>query len=277
VNLRLLKSLIFDLDGVVWRGETPIPGAANAIARFRELGIRPFFATNNSSREAQFFADKLTAAGITASPEEVVTSSTATALYISRNLPSGVSVFVVGEVGIVRFLEKIGAKVFTESDFAEGTAVPDRVDCVVAGIDREFTYAKLKRAQGYILGGAQFIATNRDATFPIEGGVVPGSGSIVSSIETASGVVPLSMGKPAPAMLELILETCGLQKHEAAMIGDRLDTDIACAHNAGIGKIFVATGVDSMQTALAAQGEFKADLFLNDLGELVNLINQHHS
>ena len=274
MDFRALKSLIFDLDGVVWRGETPIAGAANAIARFREFGIRPFFATNNSSREAQFFADKLNAAGIEATVEEVVTSSTATALYISRHLPAGLSIFVVGEVGIVRFLEDIGAKVFTEANFVAGEAAPEHVDCVVAGIDREFDYAKLKRAQGYILGGAKFIATNRDATFPIEGGVVPGAGSIISAIETASGVVPISMGKPAPAMLELILETCGLEKHEAAMIGDRLDTDIACAHNAGIGKIFVATGVDSMQTALAAQNEFKADLFLNDLGELVKMIKQ---
>mgnify|MGYP002778674760 FL=1 len=271
MNFRVLQALIFDLDGVVWRGETPIPGAAAAIARLRELGIKPFFATNNSSRPPQFFAEKLHRAGIAAAPDEVVTSSSATALYVARQFPRGISVYAVGEEGIALALQNVGARVFLESDFAQrgAASIPQNVEAVVVGIDREFSYAKLRRAQSYILGGAKFIATNRDATFPIEGGVVPGAGSVVAAVETASGTVPVSLGKPAPAMLELILETHGFAKESAAMVGDRLDTDIACAHRAGIGKIWVATGVDTLATAQNAVGELRPDVFLANLDELV--------
>jgi 4-nitrophenyl phosphatase len=147
------------------------------------------------------------------------------------------------------------------------------VDCVVVGIDRSFTYDKLMRAQQFLLKGAQFIATNRDSTFPIEGGVVPGAGSVVAAVVTASGLEPLSMGKPEPGMLLAILENYGLEAHQAAMIGDRLDTDIACAHRAGIGALYVATGVTPMETALQAQGELRPHLFFEDLPALCAALN----
>lgn len=264
-DVAALTTLVFDLDGVVWRGETAIPGAAESVDRFRALGLNCFFATNNSSRPPQFFAQKLQNIGIHATPEEVVTSSTATALYVARHFPQGARVFVVGEEGICSALEGVGAQVSTDLN-------TDAVDVVVAGIDRAFNYEKLKTAQRLILQGATFLATNRDSTFPVEGGVVPGSGSIVAAVETSSGVVPTSMGKPEPGMLQLILEMHHLAPQSAAMIGDRLDTDIACAHRAGIGKIFVATGVTPMETARAATGEFACDLLLEDLPQLVDLI-----
>ncbi len=260
LDFRALNTLIFDLDGVIWRGDAPIKGASDSLARWRAAGLRCLFATNNSSRPQSFYAEKLGAMGIDAAPADIVTSSGATALYLSRHLPHGFSVYVVGETGIALALQEIGAKLVDEK--------AERADCVVAGIDREFNYAKLRAAQHFLLGGAQFVATNRDATFPIEGGVLPGAGSIVAAIATASGHEPLSMGKPEPAMLLEILETYHLKPEQAAMIGDRLDTDIACANRAGIGALFVATGVTPMPIAREAKGELRPDAFFDDLPAL---------
>ena len=142
-------------------------------------------------------------------------------------------------------------------------------DAVVAGLARAFSYADLARAQSHILGGALFVATNRDATFPVEGGVLPGAGAIVAALETASATAPLTMGKPEPAMLDYVREKFGLEAGEMAMIGDRLDTDIACAHRAGVGAIWVATGINSWEQARAARGEETPDLLLDDLPALV--------
>lgn len=268
LDLSAISTFVFDLDGVVWRGDTPVPGAPESLAILRAVGYRCLFATNNSSRPPQFYAQKLMDMGIEATPEEIVTSSTATALYLSRHLPQGFSAYVVGEEGIALALESIGARVVRHDDEAEC------VDCVVAGIDRAFSYEKLKRAQQYLLGGAKFIATNRDSTFPIEGGgVVPGAGSIVAAVATAAGQEPLSMGKPEPGMLLAILEKYELKPSQAAMIGDRLDTDIACAHRAGIGAIHVATGVIPTKTALEANGELRPHLCFEDLPELCQALH----
>ncbi len=266
-TLTCVSTWIFDLDGVIWRGDSPVEGAARAVERLRSLGKRCLFATNNSSRAPGYFSERLQALGIQAVPEDVVTSATATAFYVREHLP-GARVFVVGEEGVQTILREVGAQIFTVDNAGE----VERVECVVAGIDRSFTYEKLRLAQRFILGGAKFIATNRDATFPIEGGVVPGAGSIVAAIETASGVSPLSMGKPEPAMLIGILERFGLRPDEAAIVGDRLDTDIACGARAGIGTVCVGTGVTSLEEARAAMGELRPDLVFTDLPTMLEAL-----
>ena len=269
-TLARVSTWIFDLDGVIWRGESPIKGAAASVERLRQMGKRPLFATNNSSRAPEYFAQRLQAMNINAAPEDVVTSATATAFYVRSHWPHA-RVFVVGEEGVQTLLRKAGAQVVTIEDAHETQSV----DLVVAGIDRSFTYEKLRLAQKFILSGAKFIATNRDATFPVEGGVVPGAGSIVAAIECASGVVPLSMGKPEPAMLLGILERFGLRPDEAAIVGDRLDTDIACGARAGIGTVCVGTGVTSLEVAQKARGELKADLLFADLPALLRAMKSN--
>lgn len=262
-----VSTFIFDLDGVIWRGESPVEGAAASVEQLKQLGKRCFYATNNSARSPQWFVDRLQSMGINAQLEEIVTSATATASFIARNF-STPSVYVVGEEGIQSLLRGIGAEVFT----VDNVAPSEEIEVVVAGIDRTFNYEKLKWAQQFILRGAQFIATNRDATFPVEGGVVPGAGSIVAAIETASGIVPLSMGKPEPAMLLEILASYNLQPAEVAIIGDRLDTDIACGSRAGIGTVLVGTGVTSLETGLEATGEQKPDLLFADLPTMMGAL-----
>ena len=147
--------------------------------------------------------------------------------------------------------------------------------CVVAGIDRQFSYSRLNRAQQLILRGAHFVATNRDATFPLENGVAPGAGSIVAAIATASGQKPVVAGKPEPLGLQLILQEHNLRPEQAAMVGDRLDTDIACAHRAGIAALYVATGITTLQEAQNAEGELRPHACFADVGELVNQILSH--
>lgn len=265
-DARALSAFIFDLDGVIWRGQTPIPGASASVERLREAGRRLFFATNNSSKPPAHFAERLQTQGILAAPEDVITSSTATALYLRRevqggSLPPNFTAYMVGEEGVADAIRLAGGVPVTVEEVDDYPLV----DVVVVGIDRKFTYQKLKFAQQYILAGATFVATNRDSTFPVENGVVPGAGSIVASVETATAVVPPSMGKPEPLMVQLILENFGLQAHATAMVGDRLDTDIACAHRAGVVAIHVATGVVPTVTARAALGEQLPHLCYEDL------------
>ena len=270
MNLSQVKIWVFDLDGVIWRGNSAIEGAALAVAALQTRGCRAMFASNNSTRTPQFFADKLRALNIQAAPADIVTSTTVTVAYLRARFPNGGRVFIVGEDGLRAQLESAGFEVTQQTDAAE-----ENVIAVVAGLAREFRYADLARAQSYILGGALFVATNRDATFPVEDGVLPGAGAVVAAIETASGQSPATMGKPEPTMLKQIIEESGLRPEQIAMVGDRLDTDIACAHRAGVGAVWVATGVADWPHARSAQGEEKPDMLFNDLTELVKQLDAH--
>jgi HAD superfamily hydrolase (TIGR01457 family) len=265
LNLSALSAFIFDLDGVIWRGSTPIEGAAASVARLRAAGKRCFYCTNNSRKAPADFVAALRRMEIEVEEDEVMTSSTATALYLAQEFPQSFSAYVVGEEGLVAALRGAGAHIVVESESGEAEGP---VDCVVAGIDRAFTYEKMRLAQRFIFNGARFIATNRDATFPTERGLIPGAGSIVASIETASSVTPVTVGKPEPLMVQLLLQKYDLEAAQTAMIGDRLDTDIASAHRAGIHALYVATGVTSMEDAQRAEGEEKPDALFDDLPAL---------
>ena len=265
MNLSQIKTWVFDLDGVIWRGESAIEGAASAVAALQARGCRAMFASNNSTRTPQFFSDKLSKVGIRATSDDIVTSTTVTVAHLKKRFPNGGRIFIVGEAGLRVQLESAGFGVTQKTDGDLETVI-----AVVAGLAREFCYPDLARAQQYILGGAPFIATNRDATFPIEGGVLPGAGAAIAAIATASGRAPENMGKPEPAMLRQIVETQGLHNSEVAMVGDRLDTDIACAHRAPVVSVWVATGVVDWPTARAAQGEEKPDFLFDNLTELVD-------
>ena len=258
---------VFDLDGVIWRGDSAIEGAAACVAALQKRGCRAMFASNNSTRAPQFFSEKLAKMNIHAAPADIVTSTTVTVAHLRGRFADGGRVFVVGEAGLRAQLESVGFEVVPETESEDASVI-----AVVAGLAREFTYADLARAQHYILAGATFIATNRDATFPVENGVLPGAGAVIAAIETASGQVPLTMGKPEPEMLKQIVRASGLAPDQVAMVGDRLDTDIACAHRAGIGSVWVATGVVTRETAEAATGEEKPDVLLDDLAELIELL-----
>ena len=258
-----LRALIFDLDGVIWRGQTPIAGAAQNLQALREHGVRCFFATNNSSRSQQHYAERLQQMNIVAAPETIITSAVATGWHLEAVFSQrDFSAYVVGEDGIRHEVERVGGQILPDDD--EDT----HADIVVVGLDRKFSYDILRTAQQHILRGATFIATNTDATFPTESGVVPGAGSVVAAIATAANQTPLVIGKPEPAMLTGCIERFGLEAPTTAMVGDRLDTDIACAHRAQIAALWVATGVHSRDHAENATGEQKPDVCFDDLSQL---------
>ena len=273
MTLSHITTWIFDLDGVIWRGNTAIAGAVQSVEALRARGGRCLFASNNSTRAPADFAVKLRELGIGAAPADVVTSTSATSAFLRHKFPAGARIFVVGEAGLVHQLRLAGFEVAEAAHTGDARADAFRADAVVVGLAREFTYRDLALAQQHLLSGALFIATNRDATFPVEGGLKPGAGAIVAAVATASGQSPLTMGKPEPALLDQIREDLGLRADEMAMVGDRLDTDIACAHRAGIGAIWVATGVVGWEQARQAQGEDKPDLLLHDLNQLVAMLD----
>jgi len=240
-----LRGVLIDLDGVVYTGQEPIPGGAGFLADCRRRGLQFLLVTNNSTTSPELVAARLHDMGIDVLPAEILTSAQAAAAYVRARAESGARVFIVGEAGLRQAAED------------EGLALVDAgstVDWVIAGLDRRFDYAQLTRATRAILAGARFVATNADALLPVEGGqVVPGAGSIVAAIQTATGVAPSVVGKPEPGLFEHGLRRLGgLLPAQVAMIGDRLDTDVVGGRRAGLHTILVLSGVTNRSEAEAA-------------------------
>ena len=268
---------VFDLDGVLYRGAEAVPYAAETLARLRARPDAPrlFFLTNNSSQTRAHYRDKLTALGMPCDAEEIVTSASATAAYLRTRIAAEESVrrprraLAVGGEGIVDELERVGIAVERAGEpMVEG----ERFDFVVVGLDRSFDYARLTRAQQAVLGGALFVATNRDGQFPVEGGrVIPGGGSMVAALQAATDRVPVVVGKPEVHGLQTILDAAGVEAREAVMVGDRLDTDILCGNALGVPTVFVLTGVTSLERAdalIAADPGLRPSRTITDLREL---------
>jgi HAD superfamily hydrolase (TIGR01457 family) len=253
---------VFDMDGVLFRMDDPLPHAAEAVRRVRARGERVFFLTNNSSKSRDDYVAKLAQFDIPSTPDEIMTSAYATALMFRETGQEGKGVFVVGEAGLKRELQEGGMRIVEDVE-------AEQPDFVVAGWDRQFTYAKLTVAQQAILRGASFIATNRDKTYPDSGGrLLPGGGAIVAAIETCTDVVPRTIGKPEPYTLEIILKLAGARPEECLVIGDRLDTDIGIGKAVGARTALVLTGVSTREDAAAAPQQYKPDVVWNDLSEM---------
>jgi 4-nitrophenyl phosphatase len=239
------NTFIFDMDGVINLGDSPIPGAASTITALQHT-TRVYYLTNNSSRSRAYYQDKLARFGIETDRRFIFTSAYATALYLRSKGGAGKNVFVVGEHGLAEELEAVGMVPVLRTDSHSYT----QIDYVVVGIDRAFTYDKLSFAHASIVRGhAELIATNRDATYPTEDGEIPGGGSIVAAVATAVGREPITIGKPEPFAFQLILEDAECAPSDAIMVGDRLDTDIAAGNQLGIATVLVLTGVTSRELA----------------------------
>jgi 4-nitrophenyl phosphatase len=225
---------ILDLDGVVYLGKNIIPGADRAVDRLRDAGKRVIFLTNNSTRSRESVAERLESLGIRCSGSDVITSAYAASVYIKEQYgPS--TIYCIGEQGLVEELEQEG---HTLSDL--------NVDLVLVGLDKEFNYHKLKLGLDNLRAGAGFIATNTDALLPTESGFLPGAGSMVAALKTASGKDPVVIGKPNKPIMDVLLNEYGLKREECVMIGDRLETDILAGINAGMRTVLVLTGASSI-------------------------------
>ncbi len=219
-----------DLDGVVWRGEDAIAGAADAVAQLRDAGLRVAFLTNNSNGRARENVARLERVGIAASEADVASSAQAAAALIARDTPAGARVLACAGPGVVEALEACG---FTVVD--DGPA-----DAVVVGWHRTFDFERLRRAADAIRAGARFVATNLDPTYPGAQGLLPGAGSIAAAVSTASGRPPEVAGKPEAPTVALVHQRFGTT---GVMVGDRPSTDGALAHALGWPFALVLSGV----------------------------------
>jgi HAD superfamily hydrolase (TIGR01450 family) len=219
-----------DLDGVVWRGDTAIPGAPGAIGALRGAGARVAFLTNNSSLRVGDYVEKLAGMGVPVTPDDVITSAQAAAALLAQTLPAGARVHALAGPGVVEAL--------TEHGFEVVAGAP--ADAVVVGFNRAFDFDALALASDLVRGGARFVATNTDPTYPIPNGLLPGAGSLVAAVATASGREPEVAGKPAAPTVALVRERLG---RDGVMVGDRPSTDGALADALGWPFALVLSGV----------------------------------
>ena len=227
----MTRTVVFDLDGVLYLAEEEVPGAGAVLRALTDAGVRVLFCTNNATRTRVQAAEKIErVTGFPADPETIFTSAVAAASIVSR---ADEPVFVVGEEGISEALDARGIAE-TQDHRASRT--------VVAGLDRYLTYERLAHAGLAIRRGARFVGTNGDVTFPRPDGLYPGAGSILAAIAAASGTEPELAGKPHAPMRRLIgTKAVG----DVWMVGDRPDTDLAMATEEGWTSVLVLTGVVS--------------------------------
>ena len=241
-----VRLVIFDLDGVVYRGAEAIPGAAELVDWLHGRGVAVRFATNNSMVAREGYVERLGAMGIRTTVEEIVTSSSATVEHLHRHAPDVRVVMAIGAEGLREELGAAGFETTMAGDVSAavpGGALAETYDALIVGLDPAFDYARLAAGMSAVAAGARLIATNADARYPTPAGFLPGAGSIVAALATATGVTPEVVGKPEPAMFRAIIEASGIPAAEAVVVGDNPASDIVGARRAGCASILVLTGV----------------------------------
>jgi glycerol-1-phosphatase len=250
---------LLDLDGTVYLGGAPIPGAAEALRKADAAGFRLAYVTNNAFRTPAAIAELLTSFGVPAAPQDVVTSAQAAARMLAERLPAGAAVLVIGGSGLRMAVRERGLRPVSTA--------ADRPQAVVQGYAPDVSYSILAEGSLAVAAGALFIASNGDATLPSRRGRQPGNGSLIQVIATATGVRPLVAGKPEPPLHhESVLRT-GAER--PLVVGDRLDTDIEGAHRVGSDSLLVLTGVTGPAEAILAPPSQRPTYLAEDLAGLL--------
>ena len=250
---RRLAAILFDLDGTVYRGTEPVPGAAGFISTLPGLGVKCLFVTNRGSRRPEVVADQLRGMGIPCAPEQVLTSSQA----LAGLLAPGCRAYCIGEDGVTSVLSEHGVRI----DPGDGP-----VDVVVVSADRFISHDKLTQASRHVAAGAALYATNGDRVINTEAGTVPEAGPLVAAVENATGVTATMIGKPERPIMDAALARLGVAAAECLIVGDNLETDIAAGHKAGVRTALILTGVSTR--ADAAKAACRPDLIVEDYAEL---------
>ncbi len=260
MNRKKYRGILADLDGTVHRGRLLMPGAATTYQELSRKGVRWVFVSNSATRLSSDLAARIGDMGLEVEENQVVNSAVAL-INALRKGHSGKRVMVIGEPRLAEGIGEAGAEITEE---------PSRTDIVVAGMDTGFTYDKLRRAHIALQNGALFWATNMDASFPASHGFLPGAGSIVASIATAAGRPPDRVfGKPSPDMAELALEILNLDAESCLMVGDRIETDIVFAKNAGIDSALVLTGASTKEDL--SRSEHQPEYVFDTIGDIITL------
>jgi phosphoglycolate/pyridoxal phosphate phosphatase family enzyme len=236
--------LLIDLDGVVWIGREPVPGAPEALANLLAAGKRIAFVTNNPGKFPAAYAERLRGLGVEVGEQQIVTAGVVVARLAAEAASAGGGVFVIGAAPLKEMVAATGARLLEDEEGREAGVV------VVSG-HRDFNYAELLTAKRALDAGAALFATSHDPTMPMPGGEWPGTGSILAAVETASGRVAEIAGKPERHLFEMALAALG-DASRVAMVGDRLSSDIDGGRQAGLETILVLSGTTTREQAEAA-------------------------
>jgi Predicted sugar phosphatases of the HAD superfamily len=255
-----VQALILDMDGVMWKADTPIGNLPSIFEHIRLHGLKFAFATNNGTRTPEQYVERLAGFGVHVDPWQVVTSSLGVAHLLAQKYPSGGPVFAIGEEGVLDALRKKGFIPLSVEDAHYAQAV-------IMGIDHQISFEKMLEAALLVRSGIPFYATNPDKTFPTPRGEIPGAGAWISVIVTATGVEPIYAGKPFPYLIDLARERLGTAKNGTLIGGDRLETDIAGGPAAGCPVALVLSGVSSQESG--ERWRPKVDLIAKDLDALI--------
>jgi 4-nitrophenyl phosphatase len=283
---------IFDMDGVLYRGAEVMPYAREALDRLRRAKWDVFFATNNSTATRLDYLRRLEQLGLGGDLEHIVTSGYATAHYLERREPKPKDVLVIGADGLREEIRAVGIGVRdasalpgihpppdAEADGVDSGAMrrylvsldlPPAPDTVVVGLDLHLTYAKIAEAQRAVLAGAEFVCSNKDRAYPVEGRLLPGAGTIVAAIEVATGARALCIGKPEPFLFQEAIQRAGKRdRHDrVVVVGDSTDYDMVAAHRVGATAVLITTGLTEKDALAEASGDAVPDRVIHSLDEL---------
>lgn len=262
--IRRIKLFLFDQDGTLYLGDRLYGFTVPMLKKIKDSGRRYMFMTNNSSKSVADYIKKLEKMGISATPEDFITSSQATAYYLKKHHP-GKTLYVCGTRSLIAELEAEGFLTTTD---------PEQAECIIMGFDTELTFRKLEDVSRLLLTRKDipYIATNPDLVCPTEFGSVPDCGSVCQMIFNATGRRPTVIGKPGALMPELAMERTGFSKEETAVVGDRIYTDIKAGLNAGITGILVMSGETTHQ--ILEVSEDQPHLVLQDCGEILTALSE---
>lgn len=253
----MFKAIILDLDGTVYRGNQVIKGVPEAIEQLRTKGIKVCFLSNASMKTRKQQAEKLKSMGISCSVKEMYNTAYATAVYLKRHHPKA-KVLVVSEGGMQDELEARGLTVKWS----------EHADVVATGLDTKLTFEKLTMALRAIKNGAVFIASNVDRVYPVESGLLPGSGTIAAFLEYGTRKKPIVIGKPEPHLFEAVLRDHKLKKNEVLVVGDSCETDIAAAKGMKMKCALVLTGLTKKSDLKKMKKKNRPDFVLKSAAEL---------
>jgi 4-nitrophenyl phosphatase len=259
----MISALVVDMDGVLWRGSSPLPGLIPFFDLLDRHRVPFILATNNASQSPQSYARRLDRLGVQVDPEQILSSGLAASLILPEHCPEPGPIYVIGSDDLDRtFLD-------------QGYQLTDHgleANAVVVGFDRELSWHKLAEAALALNAGAFFLGTNPDVSFPSERGLLPGNGAQLAALTAATGIEPLIVGKPQPTIYELAMKKLGSSGEQTLAVGDRLETDILGGERAGLKTALLLTGV-STRSDLDASAVLPNYVF-QDLPELITYLEQ---
>ena len=255
VNGSVIKAAILDMDGVLWRSQTPLCDLPELFSNFEKHGISVILATNNGTNTITQYVDKLKGYGVNVDPDQIVTSTMAVSHLAKKHFPEGGPVYISGSQALIDTMAEYG---FYHSK--------ENAQAVVAGLSWDCNYESIKNTSLMIQKGLPFFFTNPDPTYPSPEGIVPGAGTLLAALEIATGVKAMLAGKPLPFLFEVALDRLRSEPSETIVVGDRLNTDIQGGFDARCKTVFVLTGVNSREDL--KNWSPQPDLTINNIRDL---------